>query len=557
MLPNLGSRIVPLVALVALLPQPASSQTTLHSLQVYGTWDVRSLGDVDGDGVADFGVGCPGTSQLYCNSGSGVVHIYSGLTGAELYSKNAPLGGVPVDAFGWSIDGVGDVNGDGLSDFVVGAPLWASSTFQCGEGRAYICSGLDGAILQTLVAPGNVPGAYQAFGRSVAGVGDVNADGVPDVAVGSEYGFNALGVQSGNVGIYSGLDGSILHTLDGNWINERFGTCCAAAGDVNSDGYADVIVGSPYGNYASGLGGVRVYSGFDGLLIKFTTGTFSDAIGYGVASVGDINGDGVPDFITGTANEARVYSGQTLTLIRTLPAQPTFPIGSVPYPFPHPVSGIADVDGDGVRDIVTATTAGASVYSGLTGTLILTHPMPTGVASVGSATDLNGDGYADVLCGTWNGATTRADVVLAHCPVPTTFCTAKLNSVGCLPSMSSSGVLSLSVGNDDFYALASNELNNVNGMLIWSSNPASVPFYGGTLCVGPGIHRTPVQNSGGSPTGVDCSGGYSFNFSRAYVLGYAVQPGQRLYAQCWSRDPGYSPPYNVGLTNGLSFTVCP
>lgn len=564
MYPSLASRLVALATVVTCLTPRSPAQTTLYSISSPGPWDMRSLGDVDGDGVADFALGCPEAIGFSCNpSGGGVVHVYSGRTGVELYQVGAPPGAMTLDAFGFSIDAVGDTNGDGVPDFVVGAPLWSSVTSSCGEGRAYICSGQDGTILQTLVGPGNVPGAYQLFGDTVAGIGDANGDGIPDVAVGSEYGYNNLGVQSGYVCIYSGLDGSIIHTLYGNWNGERFGTCCAAAGDLNGDGYSDVLVGSPYATYSGGVGGVRVYSGFDGLLLTFITGTATINIGYGVASTGDINGDGVPDFITGATPSygnlgGRVYSGMTGTLLYTVPANPTvavYPAGIIPYS--HPVGSCGDVDGDGIPDIITATSGGAVISSGSTGALLASHAMPTFVSSVGTATDLNGDGRADFMCTSWNGGTTFAAVVLSDCPVPTNYCTGKLNSVGCTPAMTSTGVLSLSVGNDDFFAFGTSEMNNVSGMLLWSTHQNSVPFHGGTLCLGASIQRTPIQNSGGSASGIDCTGSYSYHFTRAYVSGLAVPPGTRIYSQYWSRDPGYSPPNNIGLTDGLSFTVCP
>jgi hypothetical protein len=424
---------------------------------------------------------------------------------------------------------------------------------------------VDGSVLQTLVGPGSQTGSYQVFGRCVAGIGDVDGDSVPDVAVGSEYGVNSFGVQSGYVCIYSGFDGSVLHTLYGNWINERFGTCCAAAGDVNGDGIPDVLVGSPYGSYATGNGGVRIYSGSDGLLLKFVTGTQGSqavVIGYGVASTGDVNGDGIPDFVTGAipsfgSGGARVYSSASGALLYTVAAQPSIMTSGGSIPLPHPVAGAGDVDGDGVPDIITATSSGASIYSGVNGALLSSHPLPALCASVGAASDLNGDAHADFLCGATNAVGTVVDVVLSDCPVPTSYCSGKLNSVGCLPLVASSGVLSLSVGNDDFIAFSQNSLNHTNGMLLWSYSPNSVPFYGGTLCVGSPIARTGIQNSGGSPVGIDCTGSFSFHFSRAYVNAQSMPPGARIYCQYWSRDPGYSPPNNVSLTNGLSFTVCP
>jgi Tol biopolymer transport system component len=137
-----------------------------------------------------------------------------------------------------------------------------------------------------------------------------------------------------------------------------------------------------------------------------------------------------------------------------------------------------------------------------------------------------------------------------------TYCTAKLNSLGCMPSIGSSGLPSQS-GPDNFYATATNVRNNKLGMMLWSLTPDSHPFFGGTLCVHSPIKRTPGQNSGGSATGNDCTGSYSYHFTQAYMLQQLLPSDTTVYAQFWSRDPGFAPPNNIGLTNGLSFTICP
>ena len=93
--------------------------------------------------------------------------------------------------------------------------------------------------------------------------------------------------------------------------------------------------------------------------------------------------------------------------------------------------------------------------------------------------------------------------------------------------------------------------------LFWGRAPDAIPFGGGALWVQPPFARTPVRDSGGSGGGADCSGAYSFHFSRSYMLAVALQAGDTLYAQYWSRDPGFAPPDNVALSNALQFTICP
>ncbi len=139
------------------------------------------------------------------------------------------------------------------------------------------------------------------------------------------------------------------------------------------------------------------------------------------------------------------------------------------------------------------------------------------------------------------------------CVEPVTFCTAKTNSSGCLPAISSSGYPSLSGG--PLVATATQVLNNKNGLLFWGPNPLATPFQGGTKCVAAPSRRTPIQNSGGNPAPNDCSGTYSFSFDAAYLTLQGLGPGQEVHAQYWSRDP--QSPSTTGLTDALWFIVCP
>lgn len=140
---------------------------------------------------------------------------------------------------------------------------------------------------------------------------------------------------------------------------------------------------------------------------------------------------------------------------------------------------------------------------------------------------------------------------------PQAYCTAKTNSAGCIPTISFSGFPSLS-GTDDFHITASNVLNNKYGTMLWSLSQGAVPFLGGTLCLAAPITRTPGQSAFGTPPPVqDCSGTYTFHLSHSYMLSHLLPPGTKLYAQYWSRDKGFAAPNDIGLTNALSFVICP
>lgn len=133
------------------------------------------------------------------------------------------------------------------------------------------------------------------------------------------------------------------------------------------------------------------------------------------------------------------------------------------------------------------------------------------------------------------------------------YCTAKTNSASCVPSIGASGA-PLATGDDAFFVIATQELAGKSGIFFWGQAAAALPFGGGTLCVAPPLVRGPVQNSGGT-TG--CTGTYSQHFGQAYMAAHNVSPGDTLFGQYWSRDPGFAPPNNVALTRGLQFTVLP
>lgn len=138
---------------------------------------------------------------------------------------------------------------------------------------------------------------------------------------------------------------------------------------------------------------------------------------------------------------------------------------------------------------------------------------------------------------------------------PSVYCTAKVNSAGCTPAISSSGIASATLG-AGFTVAAANVLNQRNGLLFYGVNGAnSAPFQGGILCVSAPLRRLPIASSGGSPSGVDCSGGYAYDFNARVASGVdpALIAGVRVHAQWYSRDPQSS--FAVGLTNALAFEV--
>ena len=142
------------------------------------------------------------------------------------------------------------------------------------------------------------------------------------------------------------------------------------------------------------------------------------------------------------------------------------------------------------------------------------------------------------------------------CPAAQVYCTAKVNSLGCTPMIASSGMASYS-NPTPFLITASNELNQKAGLLYYGFAAASTPFQGGIKCVASPTVRGVVHNSGGSPSGSDCSGSYAVDFN-AHVQSLSnplLVPGEEVFAQYWSRDPGSASTTN--LSDALRFTICP
>ncbi|MBK7434218.1 MAG: FG-GAP repeat protein [Chitinophagaceae bacterium] len=404
---------------------------------------VASAGDVNGDGYSDVIIGAHGFDDG-ANINEGRAFVYHGsAAGLSASPDNTPDDADQANAtFGISVAGAGDVNGDGYSDVIVGANGYDDG-INTNEGRAFVYHGSAAGLSLT---PNNTPDdanlAIAQFGISVASAGDVNGDGYSDVIIGAYQYDDGANAGEGRAFLYhgsaTGLSASPNSTPDdANQSSASFGTSVACAGDVNGDGYSDVIIGaSGYDDGANaGEGRAFLYHGSAAGLSASPNSTPDDAnqtganFGYSVASAGDVNGDGYSDVIIGAyayddgvnTNEGRafVYHGGAAGLSATPNSTPD-DADQANAGFGLSVASAGDINGDGYSDVIIGAYAYDDGANADEGRAFVYHGSATGLSatpnstpddadqagavfgfSVASAGDVNGDGYSDVIIGAW------------------------------------------------------------------------------------------------------------------------------------------------------------
>ncbi|RMG32460.1 MAG: hypothetical protein D6725_17590, partial [Planctomycetota bacterium] len=387
-------------------------------------WSVSSAGDVNGDGLEDLVIGVPNAGVGGAGE-AGRAYVLFGRSGGfasaiDLNALNGANGfrldGVgAIDHTGISVSGGGDINGDGLADLIIGAKDAPDMLSGDDEGRIYVIFGRTGGFgsavgLSTLDGTDGFrldgAAAVDRAGESVAHAGDVNGDGFDDVLIGSRFSDATAGdagaayVVFGRPGGFASaidlatLDGSTGFRMRGIAAYDHAGQSVAAAGDVNGDGFQDVIVGAPDAD----PGGVTnrgqafvVFGKAGGFTSDIALGTLDgtngfridgaqmgDVTGFAVAGAGDVNGDGFDDLLVsapGASPAMTTSAGVTYLLYGK----------SAGFSSVLDLATLSGGDGTRLEGVGADDRSGGAVSS----------PGRT----VAGAGDLNGDGFDDLIVG--------------------------------------------------------------------------------------------------------------------------------------------------------------
>jgi hypothetical protein len=541
------------------------AQTLLYT--VSGTpsesfgWCVAKTGDANGDGVQDFAVGGPAA-----NLGTGVVRVYSGADGTLI---RALMGAQPGNNLGVAIAHAGDLDGDGRGDLIVGAPeaypFLPGNTYY-GLGHAIVYSGANGSVLL------NIPGVYGAyagstFGSSVANAGDIDGDGIPDVLVGQPgrkiSGCPIIGgcavYETGAARIFSGATGSQLWVAMGQF-GEPFPVSTTGIGDVNGDGVPDVCIAGTGNAQANDFcsffcppwpyhpAHVQLRSGTSAAtpLVDLMTGP---TLAIQAAPLGDVDLDGIPDVVVtaigaGTWVTA-VVSGSGATIRAMFEAAPGGAFPSIA------VSGVGDLDGDGVRDYLLGSGDLGSVraFSGISGALLFTI---TGAvfdrfgSALGDLGDLNGDGKGDFGIGASIGGYAR---IYSGATLPSASVSPLGASCGQTPALTMSltpPILGTTITVSGTHAPA-----GAGGMLFASTIPVSplIAGAGPTLSSPCAIYADPATLLVLGPITADGGGNWSVS---GLLPNTPIAAGlqRALNAGFWPASGGFFVPNGLAVTIG-------
>jgi hypothetical protein len=445
-------------------------------------------------------VGAPGDDHAgFTDAGSAYVFVRSGTSWVEQAKLTASGTGIH-DWFGRSASLAGET------------ALIGARRNSLGTGAAYVFVRSGTSWMEQAKLTSSDPAASDNFGISVSLSGDtaVVGDNSDDHAGGTDAGSAYVFVRSGT----SWMEQAKLTASDAA-TGDRFGVSVSLSGDtavVGADGddnAGGTDAGSAYVFVRSGTSWME-----EAKLTASDPGTcggpFCTNFGYSVSLSGDTAVIGDPDDDAGGGNAGAAYvfvrSGTSWTEQKKL----------------------------------TASDATASDFFGIS------------VSLSGDAT-LVGAYNDDHAGGTDAGSAYVCSVSNTYA---STYCTAKVNSKGCLPAIRFSGIPSLTVSSP-FKIIATSVINNKSGYFFYGYAPKSAAFQGGVKCVNSPIKRTPSQNSGGNAPPDDCSGVLTFDYNKWLDDGKdpSVSAGTKIYIQGWYRDP--MAVWGTGLTNAVEFEVLP
>jgi hypothetical protein len=346
-----------------------------------------SVPDFDGDGIADAVTGSPGTGDA-----GGAVEVYAGSPKqlASVTTLAPPAGEASPPDFGRLLAGAGDIDGDGFPEVLV----YTTKDVWMVRGGA---AGL--STQPTLV----VPSASNQYVYSAAGVGDVNGDGYGDVAVAAYLTTTYEAIITIYRGSATGLSASPNQLAIFDW---GFGSSLATT-DVNGDGFSDIVTAGSYGVYVfeGAPGGPRNTPS----LIPYAVPA---NYGYAVSSAGDVNGDGYGDVLSVESPHDQSPFSQALLFFGSAAGPGTQPFVTSALPANGSdvgaAAGVGDVNGDGYADFaLVAMNDQSSIYlalGGAAGPTLVSHAWqlpvtPTYSVTLAGAGDVNGDGLDDVLVG--------------------------------------------------------------------------------------------------------------------------------------------------------------
>jgi MYXO-CTERM domain-containing protein len=374
---------------------------------------LASAGDVDGDGYDDLLLGRPGWEGGQI--GEGAAMVFAGGIGGP---AAAPMWTVEGDQdyawFGFSVAGVGDLDLDGYDDVLVGAPGFDGDVADEGTVRLFRGGPAGLSTTPDWEALGGFESGY--FGRSVSAAGDTDGDGFLDVAVGAP-GVDLTGVPGGAVFVFTGSPSGLPPTASWSWTvpvdGAQLGFAVAGAGDVDGDGFSDLVVGAPGFSFPeSAEGGVFVFHGSPiGLPLvpdwSFEPDVPATRFGAAVSIAGDYDADGFSDVVIGGPGGGTLPAAGAIWVFAGAPsglaAAPMWTTsGGLDGTFlGAAVAAAADLDGDGFDDLVIGAPLADHPLMGDRGSIQI---VPGGVGGLGAL-----DGHT--VWGSWPAGHFGADVV--------------------------------------------------------------------------------------------------------------------------------------------------